>query len=253
MSKKKIILMVGFSVVIIAGGYFALQKRKVAIDSQSSASNKQESIESIQEAKDDSQQEIDNSQNTTDNNQETTGNSQNTTDNKQNSTEKSQQIVESNNSDSGKIVQRLVSWGFQKSSDRKIDTIIVHSSYDAIGKDPYSVSGIIEEYRQAQVSAHYLIARDGAVYQLVADQNIAWHAGVAKMPDGRTDVNSFSIGIEIINTKDEKFTSAQYDVLNRLIGDLKKKYPIKNILGHSDVAPQRKTDPWNIEWKKVVK
>lgn len=259
--------MVGLLVVIIAGGYFALQKRKLAISSQSSANNKQESIENIQETKDNEQQAVDISQKTTDNiqetkddiqqvadnNQEATGNSQNTIDNKQNSTEKIQQTTESKNSDSGKIVQRLVSWGFQKSSDRKIDTIIVHSSYDAIGKDPYSISGIIEEYRQAQVSAHYLIARNGAVYQLVADQNIAWHAGVAKMPDGRTDVNSFSIGVEIVNTQEGKFTSDQYSALNSLIATLKGKYPIKNILGHSDVAPQRKTDPWNIEWKKVVK
>lgn len=244
-----------------------MQKRKVAISSQSSASNKQESIENIQETKDNEQQAIGNSQNTTDNNQETkdniqqvadnnqeaTGNSQNSIDNKQNSTEKSQQATGNKNSDSGKIVQRLVSWGFQKSSDRKIDTIIVHSSYDAIGKDPYSVSGIIEEYRQAQVSAHYLIARDGTVYQLVADQNIAWHAGVAKMPDGRTDVNSFSLGIEIINTQEGKFTDQQYSAVNSLIATLKKKYPIKNILGHSDIAPGRKTDPWGIEWKKVEK
>ncbi|NTV41236.1 MAG: N-acetylmuramoyl-L-alanine amidase [Candidatus Moranbacteria bacterium] len=155
--------------------------------------------------------------------------------------------------DAGKIVQRLVSWGFQKSVARKIDTLIVHSSYDAIGKDPYDISGIIEEYRQAQVSAHYLIARDGTIYQLVADQNIAWHAGVAKMPDGRTDVNSFSIGVEMVNTKEGKFTNDQYASLNSLIATLKGKYPIKNILGHSDVAPGRKTDPWGIEWKKVVK
>ncbi|MEI7621719.1 MAG: N-acetylmuramoyl-L-alanine amidase, partial [Candidatus Moraniibacteriota bacterium] len=171
--------------------------------------------------------------------------------NKQNSADKTQKVIVNKNSITGKIVAKLVSWGFQKVSDRKIDTIVLHSSYDALGDDPFSVVGVIEEYKQAQVAPHYLIARDGTVYQLVADQNIAWHAGVAKMPDGRTNVNSFSLGIEIINTKDGKFTAEQYGAVNRLIGDLKKAYPIKNILGHSDIAPDRKTDPWGIDWKKI--
>jgi hypothetical protein len=153
----------------------------------------------------------------------------------------------------GKIVDRFIFWGFQKASGRKIDTIILHSSYDALGSDPFSVSGVIAEFKQYDVSAHYLIGRDGATYHLVADQNIAWHAGVSKMPDGRTGVNAFSIGIEMINTLDGKFTDAQYSVLNSLIATLKKQYPIKYILGHSDIAPGRKTDPWGIEWGKVVK
>lgn len=151
----------------------------------------------------------------------------------------------------GKIVQRLISWGFTKSSDRKIDTIIVHSSYDALGSDPYSVSGIIAEYKQYEVSAHYLIARDGTIYQLVADQNIAWHAGVSQMPDGRKNVNDFSIGVEMINTQDGKYTDDQYSALNSLIATLKKKYSIEDILGHNEIAPGRKTDPWGIDWKKV--
>jgi N-acetyl-anhydromuramyl-L-alanine amidase AmpD len=152
-----------------------------------------------------------------------------------------------------KITDRFISWGFQKASNRKIDTIIIHSSYDAIGNDPYSIDGIIAEYKQYGVGAHYLIGRDGTTYRLVADQNIAYHAGVSTMPDGRTGVNAFSIGVEMVNTQDGKFTAAQYSALNRLIGDLKKQYPIKYILGHSDIAPGRKTDPWNIDWSKVQK
>lgn len=156
-----------------------------------------------------------------------------------------------NENSSAKIVSKFISWGFQKSNNRKIDTIIIHSAYDAIGNDPYSIDGIIAEYKQYGVSAHYLVGRDGTIYHLVADQDIAYHAGVSKMPDGRADVNNFSIGIEMANTNEDKFTRDQYAAVNQLIVSLGKKYPIKNILGHSDIAPGRKTDPWNIDWSKV--
>lgn len=156
-------------------------------------------------------------------------------------------------SNSFKIVNRLMSGGYQKSSGRKIDTVIIHSSYDALGDDPFDVGGIIDEYKDYGVSAHYLIGRDGTIYRLVEEKNIAWHAGVAKVPDGRTDVNSFSIGIEMINTKTDKFTSDQYSALNKLLGQIKSNYDIKYVLGHDQVAPGRKDDPWNIEWGKVKK
>lgn len=152
-----------------------------------------------------------------------------------------------------KIINKLVSWGFQKASDRKIDTLIVHSSYDAIGSDPYSVSGVIAEYKSYGVSPHYLIDRQGNVYRLVEDKNIAYHAGESKMPDGRTGVNAFSVGVEILTTKSDSPTKAQYESLNGLIAYLKDKYPIKNILGHSQIAPDRKDDPWNFSWSKVKK
>lgn len=158
---------------------------------------------------------------------------------------------DSSGAEVGKVINKLTSWGYTKATDRKIDTMIVHSSYDSLGDNPYSVSGIIDIYRQYEVSAHYLIARDGVIYRLVEDKNIAWHAGASKMPDGRTNVNDFSIGVEMINTKDGKYTDEQYDALNELIASLKNKYSIKNILGHDDIAPGRKTDPWGIEWNKV--
>lgn len=165
-----------------------------------------------------------------------------------------QSITESSQgSATGKIVSKFISWGFQKSTGRKIDTIIIHSSYDALGDDPYDINGVIAEYKQYGVSAHYLIARDGTIYHLVADQNIAYHAGSSTMPDGRTNVNSFSIGIEMVNTLNGKFTASQYDALNQLLTSLKEQYPIKYVLGHNDIAPGRKTDPWNIDWSKVDK
>ncbi len=148
-------------------------------------------------------------------------------------------------------IDHLVSFGYEKRTSRTIDTVIVHSSYDALGNDPYSVSGVIAEYKQNGVSPHYLIDRKGAVYRLVEDINVAYHAGVSKMPDGRTGVNAFSIGIEVIEKDTDSPTSAQYASLRSLIASLKSKYHIKYVLGHSDIAPGRKTDPWGFDWKEL--
>jgi len=149
------------------------------------------------------------------------------------------------------ITNRLTTWGFQKASDRKIDTIIIHSSYDALGDDPYSVSGVIAEYKEYEVAPHYLIDRQGKVYRLVEDKNIAYHAGESKMPDGRTGVNAFSIGVEMLTTKKDKLTDEQYSALKLLITNLKGKYKIGDVLGHNQIAPGRKDDPWNFEWSKL--
>lgn len=154
---------------------------------------------------------------------------------------------------SGKIVQQLVSFGFQKSSGRTIKAIIIHTSYNNIGGDVFDFKKVLQEWKDAGVSPHYAIDREGTIYQLVADQNIAWHAGVSKLPDGTTDVNGASIGIEVVNDQNSKFSDAEYSALNSLIVSLKKKYPIKYVLGHDDIAPGRKTDPWGIEWGKVRK
>ncbi|MDP3957790.1 MAG: N-acetylmuramoyl-L-alanine amidase [bacterium] len=166
----------------------------------------------------------------------------------------SKQVTVDNQQKAGelKIENRLMSAGFSvPAKPRRIDTIVLHSSYDLLGKDPYSVSGVIKEYEDYGVSAHYLIDRKGAIYRLVEDKNIAYHAGVSKMPDGRQNANDFSIGIEMLNTEKGQFTSAQYAAVNNLIASLKKQYPIKSVVGHSDIAPGRKTDPWNFDWKKL--
>lgn len=152
-----------------------------------------------------------------------------------------------------KIVSKLVSFGFQKSSGRNIEAIIIHTSYNNLGGDTFDFDKVLQEWKSAGVSPHYAIARDGTIYQLVADQNIAWHAGASKLPDGTTDVNGVSIGIEVINDQNSKFSADQYAALNALIASLKNKYAIKYVLGHDDIAPGRKTDPWGIEWSKVDK
>lgn len=151
------------------------------------------------------------------------------------------------------VTQKLVSFGFQEADSRSIKAIIIHTSYNALGGDPFDFSKVMQEWKEANVSPHYAIDRSGKIYQLVVDNNIAWHAGSSKLPDGTTDVNGFSIGIEVVNSKDFEFTDAQYSALNRLLANLKNKYQIKYILGHDDIAPGRKTDPWNIDWKKIQK
>ncbi len=153
--------------------------------------------------------------------------------------------------ESPNIVNRLVSWGYETpAAPRAINTIILHSSYDALGTDVYSVSGVMAEYEMYRVSPHYLIDREGIVYRLVEDKNVAYHAGTGAMPNGRTNINSFSIGIELINTTSTNPNETQYRSLGQLVKSLKSKYPIQNIVGHSQIAPGRKTDPWNFDWQK---
>jgi len=96
----------------------------------------------------------------------------------------------------------------------------------------------------AQVSAHYLIERDGTIIQLADERARAWHAGDSRW--GPTfDVNSASIGIELDNDGSTPYPQVQIDALLRLLADLRQRYrlPAANFLGHSDVAPRRKSDP----------
>lgn len=151
------------------------------------------------------------------------------------------------------IVDKPLPAGFRKSSGRAIDTIVIHSSYNALGGDPYSAERVMQEYIQYGVSAHYLIDRKGTIYRMVKDQDIAYHAGVSRMPDGRINVNEFSLGIEIITTKEERPTDEEYQALNALIADLTKKYSIRYIVGHQHIAPDRKDDPWNFDWTKITR
>lgn len=108
--------------------------------------------------------------------------------------------------------------------------------------------------KASQVSAHYVICKDGTVHHMLNDYLKANHAGVSKW--GNTvDLNSASIGIEIDNNGFEKFTDEQINSLLTLLGNLKKAYniPTANFIGHSDIAPTRKVDP-NIyfPWKTLA-
>jgi N-acetylmuramoyl-L-alanine amidase len=106
----------------------------------------------------------------------------------------------------------------------------------------------------AKVSAHYLVARDGKIYQLVDEHARAWHAGVSYW-GGERDVNSASLGIELDNDGEEPFAEPQIAALVRLLADIKERYavPAANFLGHADVAPRRKADPGRrFPWQRLA-
>lgn len=111
----------------------------------------------------------------------------------------------------------------------------------------------------AEVSAHYLIDEDGTVIRLVPEEKRAWHAGRSYWR-GITDVNSASIGIEIVNPGHEfgyrPFTAEQMGALIPLVSDIKARHAITrgNVVGHSDVAPARKQDPGELfNWHALAR
>lgn len=99
-----------------------------------------------------------------------------------------------------------------------------------------------EQIRGLEVSAHFLVRRDGGLLQFVSCDARAWHAG-RSMWQGRADCNDFSVGIEIEGLEGERFEAAQYASLARLIEALSRHYPIAAVAGHEHVAPGRKNDP----------
>jgi AmpD protein len=125
-----------------------------------------------------------------------------------------------------------------------------------VNKLDYSAHAYFEQLRGVRVSSHFLVRRDGQVIQFVSCNKRAWHAGVSTWR-GRSRCNDFSIGIELEGSDFESFTELQYGALVRLTRRLKRSYPIEDIVGHSDIAPDRKTDPgpyfdWN-EYRKQLK
>jgi AmpD protein len=102
-----------------------------------------------------------------------------------------------------------------------------------------------------RVSAHFLIRRDGALVQFVGCGERAWHAGESSWR-GQPRCNDFSVGIELEGTDDAPYATAQYAMLARLGRALRRRYPIVDIVGHSDVAPGRKTDPGiAFDWRRL--
>ncbi len=110
----------------------------------------------------------------------------------------------------------------------------------------------------AEVSAHYLIDEDGTVWRLVAEDRRAWHAGRAAWR-GATGINDRSIGIELVNPGHEfgyrPFPAAQISALIALCRDILSRHaiPPSRVLGHSDIAPTRKTDPGELfDWRRLA-
>lgn len=152
----------------------------------------------------------------------------------------------------------------QRPENCEIDMIVIHNI--SLPPNQYGGNGIIELFTNklnpnehpyyagvytAKVSSHFLIRRDGELLQFVACSQRAWHAGTSNWKD-RECCNDFSIGIELEGCDSEAFEEAQYQTLNMLLTSLKEAYPIQHIVGHSDIAHGRKTDPGPcFNWGKI--
>jgi N-acetylmuramoyl-L-alanine amidase len=137
---------------------------------------------------------------------------------------------------------------------RAVDTIILHYTGMLTGKEAL---GRLTD-AAAKVSCHYLVEEDGTIFALVPEGKRAWHAGVSSWK-GEADINARSIGIEIVNPGHEwgyrDFPKKQIDIVIALVKDIRTRHevPVTRVLGHSDVAPQRKEDPGELfPWKRLA-
>ncbi len=159
---------------------------------------------------------------------------------------------------------------------RPIDLIVLHytgmqDAETAIARltDPAPVAGkypgpwqsedVLPDAALSRVSAHYVVDEAGKIYSLVPEEHRAWHAGASSW-EGEGDVNARAIGIEIVNGGHDfglpAFADAQIDAVIQLLKDIFERWPelnAKRVVGHSDVAPERKADPGEkFPWKRLA-
>jgi len=104
-----------------------------------------------------------------------------------------------------------------------------------------------------RVAAHFLIRRNGEIVQFVSCDARAWHAGVSRW-QGRERCNDFSIGIELEGSDYTPFAAEQYQKLTALLTMIAARYPLRHLVGHNDIAPQRKTDPGPyFDWRHLAR
>ncbi|WP_369410467.1 N-acetylmuramoyl-L-alanine amidase, partial [Pontibacter qinzhouensis] len=133
---------------------------------------------------------------------------------------------------------------------RKPNIVVIHHT------EQDSTAQTLTTFTQTktQVSAHYVIGRDGKVYHMLNDYLRAWHGGIGKWGNN-SDINSSSIGIELDNNGQEPFPEVQIQSLLQVLAMLKKNYniPDANFIGHADIAPVRKVDPSvHFPWKLLA-
>ena len=147
-------------------------------------------------------------------------------------------------------IKAPVSWvGTTNFNLRKPNYIIIHHTAQNSCDQTLKTFTMVK----TQVSAHYVICRDGTVHHMLNDYLRAWHGGAGKWGNN-TDINSSSVGIEIDNNGFEPFSEAQINSLLSLLAKLKKEYsiPVANFIGHADIAPGRKNDPSRFfPWQKL--
>lgn len=137
----------------------------------------------------------------------------------------------------------------ERRGEGRVELVVLH----------YTVLGCAEALERlcdpvAEVSAHYLIDRDGSILSLVDETARAWHAGAGSWA-GEGDVNSRSIGIELANSGAEPFPEPQMRALEGLLRDLLERHalPPQAVIGHSDMAPDRKSDPGaRFDWRRLA-
>ncbi len=147
-----------------------------------------------------------------------------------------------------------INFSLPKRVKKRLKFIIIH--YTGMKNETEAIKRLCDT--RSKVSSHYFIKNSGEILVLVPDLYEAWHAGNSNWKNLKS-LNKYSIGIEIQNPGHEnnytKFRSNQITSLIKLLSHLKKKYKIKskNILGHSDIAPNRKKDPGEkFPWKKLA-
>lgn len=153
----------------------------------------------------------------------------------------------------------------ERPKDTDISLLVIHNI--SLPPNEFGGNGVIElftnqidpqahpYYQTVQglkVSAHFFIRRDGATMQFVSCNKRARHAGISEW-QGKNRCNDFSIGIELEGSDTTPFTDQQYAALIALTKCLCNRYPIKDIAGHSDIAPDRKTDPGpHFDWRRYA-
>lgn len=206
---------------------------------------------------------------------------------KDTSIKESQPILQSVDMESPETINLdIEEWLLPKKNSRvraaPITHIMLHFTNNALRapQDPYNIEEIYSLFEEYEVSAHYLIGREGEIYLLVPEERAAFHAGKGHLlnyQEYHYGLNDYSIGIELlavgtkeemlsimpeeiydsIKTEDIGYTDLQYEALNELLEDiLKRNSGIKkdreHIIGHDEYAPVRKSDPGELfDWKKI--
>lgn len=150
------------------------------------------------------------------------------------------------------IIQKQ-SPNFDERKEADVSLVVLHytgmeTAYDALER-------LTSE--ESKVSSHYTIDEDGTLYRHVDEKKRAWHAGISSW-QGIKDINSISIGIEIVNPGHEfgyrEFSDRQVERVMTLCRDIQGRHEIENILAHSDVAPDRKEDPGELfPWEELAR
>ena len=138
----------------------------------------------------------------------------------------------------------------ERRNDAKPELIVIH--YTAMATTQLAADRLCDP--ATEVSAHYLIAEDGKILRLIAEDCRAWHAGAGEW-GGKCDINSRSIGIELANDGFSPFANRQIDALESLLAAVMARWciPMQGVIAHSDMAPQRKTDPGpRFDWRRLA-